>query len=98
MANTTAPRSANYNGWFYDAVTPTHKLYNRGTLVLTVATTAITTADTLATDGLATFASAITTGNHTFSGTLTNGDAVNPEGTDGQTFTSGGAAAVCDWA
>jgi hypothetical protein len=95
MANRTTPWSSNYNGWFYDAVTPAHKLYNRGTLVMTVAATAITTAGTLATGGLATFASATTTGNHTFSGTITNGDSV---GADGEQFTSGGAAAVCDWA
>jgi len=36
MANTTTPRSSIYNGWFYDAVTPAQKLYNRGTLVLTL--------------------------------------------------------------
>jgi hypothetical protein len=32
MANTTTPRSANYNGIFYDAVTPSLKIYRRGTL------------------------------------------------------------------
>lgn len=95
MANTTAPRSANYHGWFYDAVTPAHKLYNRGTLVMTVATAAITLADTLATDGLATFASATTTGNHTFGNTITAG--ADGVGTDGEQFTSGGASAECDW-
>lgn len=36
MANTSTPRSSIYNGWFYDAVTPAQKLYNRGTLVLTL--------------------------------------------------------------
>ncbi len=95
MANRTTPWSSNYNGWFYDAVTPAHKLYNRGTLVLTVATAAITTAGALTTDGAATLASATTTGNHTLSGTVTltgGGD-----GTDGQELTSGGAAAVCTW-
>ncbi len=95
MANRTTPWSSNYNGWFYDAVTPTHKLYNRGTLVLTVASAAVTAAGTLATDGLATFASAITTGNHTFSNTITAG--ADGVGADGEQFTSGGAAAECDW-
>ena len=96
MANTTAPRSNNFNGWFYDAVTPAHKLYNRGTLVLTVATTAITTAGTLATDGLATFATATTTGNHTFSLDITAGD--DTTGSNGEHLTSGGAGAITDWA
>lgn len=95
MANTSTPRSNNYNGWFYDAVTPAMKYYNRGTLVLTAAADALTTAGTLTTDGAATLATAITTGNHTFGLTVTNGDGV---GTNGEVFTSGGAAAVCDWA
>ena len=96
MPNTTTPLSSIYNGWFYDAVTPTHKLYNRGTLVMTIATTAVTLADTLATDGLATFATAITTGNHSFSLTITAGD--DTVGSNGEQLTSGGAAAITDWA
>ena len=48
MANTTAPRSNIYTGWFYDAVTPAMKLYNRGTLVETIATAGITFEGTLA--------------------------------------------------
>ena len=96
MANRTTPWSSNYSGWFYDAVTPTHKFYNRGTLVLTVATAGITTAGTLATTGAATFASATTTGNHTFSDTITAG--VDGVGTATEQLTSGGAAAACDWA
>ena len=95
MANTTTPRSPTYNGWFYDAVTPTHKLYNRGTLVMTITTTAIALAGTLATDGLATFATAITTGNHSFSLDITAGDGTT--GSNGEHFTSGGAAAITDW-
>lgn len=95
MANRTTPWSANYNGWFYDAVTPTHKLYNRGTLVLTVATAGITTAGTLATTGLATLASATTTGNHTLSSTVTlTGDGA---GTDSNQLTTGEGAAPCTW-
>ncbi len=95
MANTTTPNSPIYNGWFYDAVTPTHKLYNRGTLVLTVATAGITTAGTLATGGLATLASAVTTGNHTLSSTITlTGDGA---GTDSNQLQSGGVGAVCTW-
>ena len=54
MANTTAPRSANYNGWFYDAVTPAQKFYNRGTLVLTIASNDLTCADTITTVGTVT--------------------------------------------
>ena len=95
MANTTTPRGSIYNGWFYDAVTPAMKYYNRGTLVLTAAADALTTAGTLATDGAATLATAITTGNHTVSLTITNGEGV---GTDAEVMTSGGAAAICDWA
>ena len=49
MANTTTPRSSTYSGWFYDAVTPAQKFYNRGTLVFTVATANVTAAGTLAT-------------------------------------------------
>ena len=49
MANTTAPRSPTFSGWFYDAVTPAQKFYNRGTLVFTVATANVTAAGTLAT-------------------------------------------------
>ncbi len=93
--NRTTPLSSNYNGWFYDAVTPTHKLYNRGTLVLTIASNAVTAAGTLATGGLATFATAKTTGNHTFSLDITAGDGTT--GSNGEHFTSGGAAAITDW-
>ncbi len=32
MANTTTPRGSIFNGIFYDAVTPSLKLYRRGTL------------------------------------------------------------------
>jgi len=95
MANRTSPLGSIYNGWFYDAVTPAMKYYNRGTLVLTAAVNALTTAGTLATDGTATLATAITTGNHTFSSTITNGEGV---GTNGEVMTSGGASAICDWA
>ena len=89
MANTTTPRGSIYNGWFYDAVTPTLKYYNRGTLVFTCASAGITTADTLATTGAATLASATTTGNHTFSLTVTAGDV----GTNGEQLTSAGTGA-----
>ena len=93
--NRTTPLSSNYNGWFYDAVTPTHKLYNRGTLVFTVASAGITTAGTLTTTGLATLATAVTTGNHTLSSTITlTGDG---PGTDSNQLQSGGASAVCTW-
>ena len=54
MANTIAPRSNIYTGWFYDAVTPAMKLYNRGTLVETIATAGITFAGTLAPTSLGT--------------------------------------------
>ncbi len=95
MANTTTPRSGNYTGYFYDAVTPALKYYNRGTLVFTVATAAVTTAGALTTGGLATLASATTTGNHTFSSTVTaTGDGV---GTNGHQLTSAGAGAVTTW-
>jgi len=43
MANTTTPRGSIYNGWFYDAVTPAMKYYNRGTLVLTAAVVTVYT-------------------------------------------------------
>ena len=52
MANTTAPRGSTFNGWFYDAVTPAMKFYNRGTLVFTIATAGVTAAGTLATQAL----------------------------------------------
>ena len=52
MANTTTPRGSIYNGWFYDAVTPAMKYYNRGTLVFTVATAAVTAAGTVASGAL----------------------------------------------
>ena len=48
MANTTAPRSSTYNGWFYDAVTPAMKFYNRGTLVSTASGANTTLAGTMA--------------------------------------------------
>lgn len=94
MANTSTPRGSIYNGWFYDAVTPAMKYYNRGTLVLTAAADALTTAGTLATVGQATLATAITTGDHEFSLTITNADGV---GTNGEVMTSGGSS-PCDWA
>jgi hypothetical protein len=96
MANTTTPRSSIYNGWFYDAVTPAMKYYNRGTLVLTAATAALTTAGTLATTGAATLATGVTTGNHTFANTITAG--ADGVGASGERLTSGGAGAACDWA
>ena len=96
MANTTVPRGGVYSGFFYDAVTPALKYYNRGTLVFTVATAGVTTGGALTTDGKATLASATTTGDHEFDLTLTmTGDGV---GSDGEQLTSGGAASVCDWA
>jgi len=95
MANTTAPRGGTYTGFFYDAVTPALKYYNRGTLVFTVATAALTTAGALTTGGTATFASAVTTGDHEFSNTITlTGTGV---GTATNEMTSGGAGTVCDW-
>lgn len=94
MANTTTPRSSIYNGWFYDAVTPAMKYYNRGTLVLTTDAAALTMAGTLATTGAATLASATTTGNHSFSSTITVSDGV---GTATEQLTSGGAGNACDW-
>ncbi len=96
MANTTVPRGGVFTGFFYDAVTPALKYFNRGTLVFTLATAGITTAGALTTGGLATLASATTTGNQEFDLTLTlTADGV---GTDGEQLTSGGAGSVCDWA
>ena len=63
MANTTTPRGSIFSGWFYDAVTPAMKFYNRGTLVFTVATAGVTTAGTLASAGALTV-----TGDATISG------------------------------
>ena len=95
MANTATPRDGTYTGFFYDAVTPALKYYNRGTLVFTVATAAVTTAGALTTDDTATFASAVTTGDHEFSNTITlTGTGV---GSAAEEMTSGGAGAVCDW-
>ncbi len=54
MANTTTPRGSIYSGWFYDAATPAMKFYNRGTLVMTIATAGITFAGTLAPTSLGT--------------------------------------------
>ncbi len=96
MANTTTPRSANYNGWFYDAVTPAQKYYIRGTLALTISGNDLTCADALTVTGAATLGTATTTGNHTFSSTITAGS--DSVGSDGEQLTSGGAAAECDWA
>jgi len=98
MANRTEPMpiGGNYNGWFYDAVTPAMKYYNRGTLVLTAATSALTTAGTLATTGAATLATGVTTGNHTFLNTITAG--TDGVGTAGHRLTSGGDSDVIDWA
>ena len=45
MANRTAPYGTRYTGWFYDAVTPAIKFYNRGTLVKTVSGSDVTFAD-----------------------------------------------------
>ena len=95
MANTTTPRSSNYNGWFYDAVTPAMKYYNRGTLVLTAATAALTTAGALTVAGAATLATGATTGNHSFSSTITAG--ADSVGANTEQLTSGGAGAACDW-
>ena len=36
--NRTTPYGARYTGWFYDALTPAQKFYNRGTLVMTMST------------------------------------------------------------
>ncbi len=46
--NRTTPNSARYTGWFYDAVTPAVKFYNRGTLVSTMSGNDITFADKIA--------------------------------------------------
>ena len=92
MANTTTPRSANYNGWYYDAVTPAMKFYNRGTLVVTsAASAALTFAGDTTISGAGT-----TTGNHTFTSTITAG--ADGVGSDSEQLTSGGSGAGCDWA
>lgn len=46
--NRTTPNSARYTGFFYDAVTPEVKFYNRGTLVKTMAANDVTFADKIA--------------------------------------------------
>lgn len=91
MANRTAPLGTRFNGWFYDAVTPTMKLYNRGTLALTVSGNDATFPDAVTISGAATI-----TGNCTFSSTITAG--ADGVGANGEQLTSGGAAAECDWA
>lgn len=78
MANTTTPRSANYNGWFYDAVTPAQKYYIRGTLALTIAGNDLTCADKITSVGT------ITCGAYTFpatDGANTNTLSTNGSGT-----------------
>ncbi len=95
MANRTTPLGSIYNGWFYDAVTPAMKYYNRGTLVLTAATAALTTAGALTVDGAATLATSATTGDHAFSNTITAG--ADGVGANTEQLTSGGAGAGCDW-
>jgi len=45
MANRAAPYGTRYTGWYFDAVTPAAKLYNRGTLVKTVTGNDVTFAD-----------------------------------------------------
>ena len=97
MSNISTPRGGVFTGWFSDnstTGTPVLKYYNRGTLVMTLASAGITAAGALTTDGVATLASAITTGNHTLSNTVTcTADA----GTDGQELASGGAGVACTW-
>ncbi len=46
--NRTTPYGARYTGWFYDAVTPAQKFYNRGTLVSTLSGNDVTFADEIA--------------------------------------------------
>ena len=95
MANTTTPRGSIYNGWFYDAVTPAMKYYNRGTLVLTAAADALTAAAALTVDGASTFATGVTTGDHEFSSTITAG--ADGVGSDGEQLASGGTGLAIDW-
>jgi hypothetical protein len=77
MANTTTPRSNNFNGWFYDAVTPAMKFYNRGTLVMTVATAAVTNAGAVTTTGNHTFSSTTALGSGAVAYTWPSGDGTN---------------------
>ncbi len=42
MTNRATPYGSKFTGWFWDATTPAMKLYNRGTLVETIATAAKT--------------------------------------------------------
>ena len=95
MANRTTPLGSIYNGWFYDAVTPAMKYYNRGTLVLTAAVNALTTAGALTVVGAATLATGKTEGDHEFSSTITAG--ADGVGTDSEQLASGGAGVAVDW-
>lgn len=84
MANTTTPRSANYNGWFYDAVTPAMKFYNRGTLVMTSgASAAVTHAGAVTTTGAHTFSSTTTLGGVAYTWPAADGTATHDLNTDG---------------
>jgi hypothetical protein len=72
MANTATPRSNNFNGWFYDAVTPAMKFYNRGTHAGAVTTT-----------GAHTFSSTTTLGGVAYTWPGTDGSANDDLNTNG---------------
>jgi hypothetical protein len=93
MANTTAPRGARFNGWFWDAVNSQLKLYRRGTLVATAAANDITFADDVTMDdltvgdvtasGAVSLPQALTIGAIAYTFPADNGDAGEQLQTDG---------------
>jgi hypothetical protein len=96
MTYLATPKSATYSGWYYDAVNSRMNLYYRGTKVGHASATELQVDQALDVDGAANFAAEVEcAANLHVQSTLEDG--IPSVGTDGQQFTSGGAAAVCNW-
>lgn len=97
MTNLATPNSAIYSGWYYDAVNSRMNLYYRGTKVAHASATELQVDQALDVDGAANFAAEVEcAGNLHVQSTLELG--ADGVGNNGEQATSGGAAAVCDWA
>lgn len=96
MANTSAPRSSIYNGWFDNAVDGRLDLYVNGTLVEKRSTTTTEVDAILDVDGAVNFAAEVEfAANAHFQSTIEAG--ADGVGADGEQLTSGGAGVATDW-
>lgn len=96
MTNLATPVSPIYSGWFYDAVNSRINLYYRGTKVAHASASELQVDQALDVDGAANFAAEVEcVANLHAQLTIEVSDGV---GSNAEQLTSGGAAAVCDWA